>query len=291
MYFLFSVLGIGGVICLVAAIIPAIVLMRYIYKKDAIEKEPTNLLLKLVGFGVLSALIAMVLETVGEMILYGFVPEDLPVYPVFYAFLVVATAEEGMKFILMKAATWKHPAFDFKFDAIVYAVFVSLGFAGFENIFYVFEYGLSTAVIRAFISVPGHMAFAVVMGYFYGVAKQFEQMGDRKACRKYLWTAFISSSLLHGFFDACLMLESIASIIIFFIFIVVFYIIIFMLIKREANNDHIIINTDTENMNLQKVQQERMDKNGSAPMTFHQINQVYSNPDLLNPYDLTNDPK
>ena len=43
---------------------------------------------------------------------------------------------------------WRDPNFNYRFDGIVYAVFVSLGFAAFENISYVVGYGLTTAVAR-----------------------------------------------------------------------------------------------------------------------------------------------
>jgi hypothetical protein len=45
--------------------------------------------------------------------------------------------------------------FSQKFDGIVYAVFVSMGFAAIENIMYVFDYGYQTGLVRAFTAVPG----------------------------------------------------------------------------------------------------------------------------------------
>lgn len=237
-------------IVVVVAVIPAVALMIYIYNQDKIEKEPSDLLWKLAGLGVLAALAAALLEMAGEYALSGSIPTDILVYPVFYAFLIVATAEEGMKYLLMKKATWKHPAFDYKFDAIVYAVFCSLGFAAFENIFYVMDYGMTTAVVRALISIPGHMSFAVAMGYFYGLAKKFEQIGDMKTCTKYQWMAFLSAALLHGFFDACLMLESGVAIIVFLVFIIVLYIFIFRLIRKESKGDYAFNPTEKENENV-----------------------------------------
>ena len=45
-----------------AALLPAIVLLRYIYRHDTVEKEPPGLLLQLLGLGVVSALCAGVIE-------------------------------------------------------------------------------------------------------------------------------------------------------------------------------------------------------------------------------------
>ena len=63
-------------------------------------------------------------------------------------FVVVAISEEGFKYVLLKKRTWKSREFNCEFDGVVYAVFVSLGFALWENIFYVLSYGFATAVAR-----------------------------------------------------------------------------------------------------------------------------------------------
>ena len=49
----------------------------------------------------------------------------------------------------------------------MHAVFVSLGFAAFENILYVLQYGFSNALMRAVASVPGHTFFGIMLGYYY----------------------------------------------------------------------------------------------------------------------------
>ena len=64
-------------------------------------------------------------------------------YTLVLAFAVVAVVEEGAKFAMLKRRTWNDMNFNYRFDGIVYAVFVSLGFAAFENIGYVLGYGLS----------------------------------------------------------------------------------------------------------------------------------------------------
>ena len=37
-------------------------------------------------------------------------------------FLVVAVSEEVCKIVPVRLAAWKHPAFDYRFDAVVYSV-------------------------------------------------------------------------------------------------------------------------------------------------------------------------
>ena len=136
MFSLVSLIPIG-IVYIVAAVLPAALLLFYIYRKDGIEKEPASLLIKLIGFGVLAALLSGVLETVAINLLDRVISIANPLYLIILAFLIIAVVEEGTKYVLMKAATWKNPHFNFRFDAVVYAAFVSLGFAAFENIAYI----------------------------------------------------------------------------------------------------------------------------------------------------------
>ena len=117
-----------------AAVLPAAVLLIYVYQHDRVEREPTGLLLSLLWKGVLAALCSIVLETIGQVVLGWLVTPGTLLHTVLTAFLVVAAVEEGTKFFFLKQRTWYDYNFNYRFDAIVYAVFVSLGFAAFENI-------------------------------------------------------------------------------------------------------------------------------------------------------------
>ena len=149
-----------------AAVLPAVILMVYVYRHDKVEREPVGLLLSLLLRGVLAALCAIVLEIIGQLILDRLVTPGTFLHTVLEAFVVVAAVEEGTKYFFLKRRTWDDPNFNYRFDAIVYAVFVSLGFAAFENIQYIFAYGLSVALPRALRSIPGHMVFGVYMGVY-----------------------------------------------------------------------------------------------------------------------------
>ncbi len=220
-----------------AAVVPAAFLMLYIYKKDTVEKEPPMLLLTLVLAGVVSALISIVFETIGVNILAALVNEGGAVYTILLAFLVVAVVEEGAKFLLLKLRTWRNPSFNYRFDGVIYSVFVSLGFAAFENVKYVFGYGLSVAFPRAILAIPGHMGFAVFMGVFYGRAKMCELRGDRAGKTANLLAGYLIAVFLHGFYDACAMLGTSLSALLFIVFVIVMYIVVIRLIKKEARTD------------------------------------------------------
>ena len=162
-----------------------------------------------------------------ERVLVQFTPPFPVVSGVYTGFVVVGCSEELWKLLLLLLAVWKSREFDEYYDGIVYACFVSLGFACFENISYVFGQqafsdALVTGSVRAVLSVPGHFLFGVMMGYYVALAK-FDE-GHRKG---YLLMAFVVPMLLHGTFDALLMvpesMESGAEIVSGLLFIVLLW--------------------------------------------------------------------
>ena len=210
------------IVYLLAALLPALFLMRYIYRKDTIEKEPKGMLVGLVFLGVAAAVVAVIFETLGTNLLSNYLSADDPAYTIVLAFLVVAVVEEGAKYLFL---VWR------------YAVFVSLGFAAFENISYVMGYGLTTAVARALLAIPAHMGFAVFMGYFYGRAKRCNDVGNVRGRRLNLWASFLVAVFLHGFYDACALLGTLLSTLVFVAFVIAMYIIVIRLVKKESQTD------------------------------------------------------
>lgn len=118
------------------------------------------------------------------------------------AFVVAGGTEEVFKYLALYLLIWKSPNFNEQFDGIVYAVFISLGFAAVENVMYVMDSGLQTAILRAITAVPAHAIFGITMGYFFGIARRYKEV--RKAyLRRALWIPI----LLHGIYDFILMVE------------------------------------------------------------------------------------
>ena len=126
MIFFSPIMSILGIYVL-AAVLPAFFLLRYIYKMDTVEKEPAYLLWALLLAGVWAALASILLESVGSTILDSTLDRNDPNYYIIFAFLVVAVVEEGTKLFFLKRRSWRDPNFNFMFDGIVYSVFVSLG--------------------------------------------------------------------------------------------------------------------------------------------------------------------
>lgn len=225
-------------ILLIAAVVPAVYLMAKVYKSDRIEKESGYLLRRLVVGGVLATLLAQVEERVGERLLRCFVTPYSTLYNVILYFGIVALAEETSKFIMMHGRTWDDPEFNCQYDGVVYAVFVSLGFALWENISYVLSYGFSTALVRAVTAVPGHACFGVFMGVFYGIAKKHERHGNHAASVGYRALAIASAALLHGAYDYIATMEQMRGGWAFVAFVAIMFVFSFWTVNRASREDH-----------------------------------------------------
>lgn len=189
------------ILIVLAAILPALFLFLYIWKKDP-QKEPASWLVKAVLWGAGICIPVGFLELLLEVVFFGGNGGSSTLFEsTFRAFFVAAVPEECFKLLVLWLVLRKNPYFDEHFDGIVYAVCVGLGFAAIENIFYLFssEEWVGIAISRALLAVPGHYAFAVVMGYYYSVY-HFVDDSPKAAAR-----VLLVPIVLHGVYDALAM--------------------------------------------------------------------------------------
>ena len=237
-YFLMAPMLSWNFILIAAAVIPAVFLMVKVYQLDRLESESPAMLLNLVRSGVLSALIALVLERVLSYLLDAAVSPDSGLYHILLYFVVVACSEEGAKYFMMRRATWHSPEFNCQYDGVVYAVFVSLGFALWENISYVLHYGFTVALVRAVTAIPGHTCFGVFMGVFYGLARKAANRGYEPESRLARALAIAVPVLLHGAYDA---IASVGGYTWWFVaFIAVLFAASYFLVVRMSRSDRYI---------------------------------------------------
>jgi RsiW-degrading membrane proteinase PrsW (M82 family) len=217
---------------------PIILLIMYIYHRDKYEKEPKKMLTKALIFGALSVIPILFVEN--WFLNYWESKYNFPDHKIqnaaYNAFIVASFTEEIFKYLVFIFLIWKNKNFNENFDGIVYASFISLGFAGVENIFYVFGNGFGTGIIRAFTAVPAHAMFGITMGYFFARAR-FKNTNTVLN----LFAAFIIPFVLHGIYDFVLMAENNTLLILFIPFLVFLLIISFkqmkLLLKNTNNNN------------------------------------------------------
>lgn len=224
---------------LILSLAPVFIIGGYVYFRDKYEKEPLRLLLLALLVGALTVIPVFFVE----QFLSGF----SSLFPgltsaAWNAFAVAGFTEELFKYAALYLLIWKSPEFNEKFDGIVYAVFVSLGFAGVENILYVSQGGLSTGISRALTAVPAHAIFGVTMGFYFGMAKFFEK--ERSLLKK---KALLYPMLLHGIYDFILFTHIAWLTLVFLAFLGFLYFSAFKRLKNLSNQS--IYKTDFNLLN------------------------------------------
>jgi len=199
---------------LALAVAPVAVCVFYFYIRDKYEKEPIRLL----AVGLILGLMITFPIIQAENFMLRFTPNAGVAAERFYtSFMVAALVEEAFKFVVLFFLIWRNRNFNERFDGIVYAVFISLGFAGLENVLYVFNPdmgGVETAVARAVFSVPGHALFGVAMGFYFALARFAE---SRRPW--YFAMAFALPWTLHGLYDYILMSDMPYMMIVFVLYV------------------------------------------------------------------------
>ena len=147
--------------------VPLFIVFAIIYSDKF--REPTDLVIKTFFAGVIICFPAAELNHL-----------LIPSYEYSYR---AGLTEEMLKFLVLYFYIRPKSAFNEPMDAIVYGVLVSLGFATFENITYVYQGNFevdsfSLAIIRAVSAIPLHATCGIIMGYFFGLyafthSKQF----------------------------------------------------------------------------------------------------------------------
>ena len=216
------------------AIIPGLLIIIYVYRKDKVEKEPLGLIIKIILFGVISCFAAAYLEMFESQFLPQY-PQGSLEYAVTTSFCMAAFVEEIVKFLAMKLGSWKYAGFNYRFDGIVYGVSAAVGFAVYENINYVAMYGFQTAIVRAFTAIPLHAFCGVFMGVFYSYTKKAAIQG--KSGFKSFILSLIVPMLIHGIYDTLAFLGTEEATYALLGFVVLLYIAAIRTIKRMSAED------------------------------------------------------
>ncbi len=202
------------------SLLPIVLILVTIYNIDR-SKEPLILLLIFFVLGILSCFaVVKISQFLGNILpLMNKQTSELSfIETIIYAFIGVALVEELCKWIVVLVIGYKNKEFDELYDIIVYSVFMSLGFAFFENILYIFNIReVTVAVYRAILAIPAHACYAIFMGYYLSLAKQ---SNEKKNKFKYISLSLLIPVILHGIYDYCLMSKIKLLIIIFVVFII-----------------------------------------------------------------------
>lgn len=220
------------------ALFPIIFLFVKIYRYDTKESEPLSLLVKIFLFGCLSIIPTILLE-IALLILFSLLLDTNSItFLILENFIGIALIEESCKYWACKFASWKHTAFNYTFDGVVYCVVCSLGFAAVENILYVVQYGVSVAFVRAIFAVVGHAIFGLIMGYFY--TKQKQASLHHLSSSRFTLLAILIPTLMHGMYDTLLSLDASWTFNVFLAYIFLVDIWAYRFIKQLSDSDRLL---------------------------------------------------
>lgn len=208
---------------LFAALLPVAALFWYIYKKDKLQSEPLSQLFKALALGVWSAVLAVVLALLIQST--GIVPDTESMTSIWDAigvsFLSAAIPEECMKFLMFWVVVNNNKYFDEHLDGVVYASCVALGFAGIENLLYLFDNidsWMTVGVVRALLAVPMHWGCGILMGYYFSL-NHFGLKTDMKTKSMIL----LAPILAHGIYDSLLFSVTVEPLLVFVVFVALIY--------------------------------------------------------------------
>lgn len=182
-----------------AAVVPGLLLLYYVYSKD-FNPEPKRMIWKGFLYGAISVFVSTLISgPLLNMGLYVNEPKTL-LEAVKVSFFGAAIPEESAKLLMLWLLLRNCREFDERYDGMVYAAAVGLGFACVENLMYVVSSGAAwfyVSATRALFAVPGHFAFAIAMGYYYS-KNHFEWHRSSEWDRIKVWLIPV---LLHGIYD------------------------------------------------------------------------------------------
>ena len=181
------------------AVLPALILLYYVYQQDKLQREPVKNLVKAFFYGWASVLASRLISRPSMSL--GLFPAEIHSYWDAFrtAFFGAAIPEETAKLVLLFLFLRKCKDFDERMDGIVYAACIGLGFASFENIEYLFAAGtdwITVGLGRSITAIPGHFGFAVVMGYYFSLHYFDRYRAPGAGLKMWLYPV-----LLHGAYD------------------------------------------------------------------------------------------
>src|SRR5579883_347566 len=191
-----------------SALAPSVLLLWLVVIADS-RPEPPRVVLASVFFGVLSAVVAALLE----LSLQKLIPLASGTWVAAYqnAFLFAAIPEEVLKVSIIAILALRARDFDEPMDGVVYGAAVGLGFAALENVGYLAGTGPNwggLAIIRGVLSVPFHGALGAIAGAYIARARFGGALGGHAhnpSSRNHLMIkAWLIPMLLHGLFDGAL---------------------------------------------------------------------------------------
>lgn len=179
---------------------PVLALLLLFYLKRFYDKKRYIVLLKAFAVGCVIVVIPLIFQRIAHY--YGY--DDLRNLKriVFFSFILVGFFTEFGKFLVLRYIVYPYKSFDGPSDGIIFSIVISLGFTSVSSLLYVFELfdtaGGNPTLIHAYSIGVANIFFAIVLGFFLGMAK----LGHNIYLNSLLGLG--AASLFHGLYEFCL---------------------------------------------------------------------------------------
>lgn len=182
---------------------PAILLYRWLRNRVKDEEAYKKLCSSTLKRGILSIFPILLLSAVIQIIirLIGIKDSNPLLYAALYTFIVLALAEEIVKYLAFRRTLMKTDYKPSWLDVTVLMTIIGIGFDLIESLVYAIGASVPVVLIRG-ICIP-HAGYGFLVGYFYG-------KGVKNANPVTKWTGFVLAWLLHGLYDFSLSEEFVA---------------------------------------------------------------------------------
>ena len=191
------------ILACIAGFIPSIALFywfRDLKKEDQVFHKLCN---QAMMKGLLSVLPVILISGGSNLliVLIGLRKLHPLLYQMIYNFIVLALAEETVKYLTFQTIVKKN---DYPYswtDAVVLMSTVGTGFGLIESVAFFITSNVPSVLIKG-ISIP-HAGYGFIIGYFYGKGLKTGKKSEK-------WIGFVISWLIHGLYDFSLSEEFIA---------------------------------------------------------------------------------
>ncbi len=147
--------------------------------------------------GVLSAPVAGVVSYFLQTGFLGdkLLADEFHLYQFILYFFIVGPAEEGIKFLAFFLVVIRNLRIKKTHEVILLGMATALGFAGAENILYLYAYGWQLTLPRLLLGNLGHAGYAVFWAYGMGAHL------TENAPYHLIWAGLLAASVLHGVYN------------------------------------------------------------------------------------------
>jgi len=189
-------------ICFVFGVLPSIIWLLFFLREDA-HPESNRMILKVFGYGMVSAFFAALLEISFQL---GLNIISLPSFLslILQVFLGISLIEELMKYLVVRKAAISDPEFDEPIDAMLYMVIAGLGFAAVENILYLLPFGqpfemmgtMTLSLFRFLGATFLHALCSGTIGFFLALS-----FCSKKPKKRIVLCGIFLATFLHGLYN------------------------------------------------------------------------------------------